>query len=86
LIKGSGSISDKETEMLKQSQSILSTWNISSDALKKELTRIKGILRQNAGEQVDVEIMQGKNVIDSGLLGRDDIYSALQQGYQVNYL
>jgi hypothetical protein len=85
LIKGSGSISDKETEMLRQSQSILSTFGLPKEALRQELTRIKGILRQNAGESVKVKVVNG-NQSHETTLNREDVYSALQQGYQVIYL
>jgi hypothetical protein len=84
-IKGQGQISDKETEMLEKSATILKTKTLSKEATTTELKRIQGIIRSSAGEMVDVQVLKDGKAVDEGLLGREDIYSALQQGYQIIY-
>lgn len=86
LIKGSGAISDKETDMLNKSQTTLSTKLLPESNVKVELKKIQGIIRSNAGELVEVSVLKNGKVVDTGQLDRNDIYSALQQGYQVIYL
>jgi hypothetical protein len=86
LIKGQGAISDKETAMLQEAQSIISTPRLGQEELRTELRRIKGVLLANSGATVNVRIIQNGKVVDEGALNRDQIYSALQQGLQVIYL
>jgi hypothetical protein len=84
LVKGSGAISDKETEMLKSSATLLKE-GLSKEATISELKKIRGILNSNAGNMVSVRVLSNGQEIDAGQLSREDIYSAISQGYQIIY-
>jgi hypothetical protein len=85
LLKGSGAISDKETQMLQDSVTTLGKIGLSAKAMEAELKKVSGIVRANAGQSVSVQIKKDGKVVDEGLLGRDAIFDALSQGYEVIY-
>ena len=84
LIKGQGAISDKETAMLASSQSILKAPGLTVPQIMTELRKVRGIINANAGQIVPVTTVKGDKSVDVDL-NREDIYSAIQQGYTIIY-
>jgi hypothetical protein len=85
MLKGQGTITDWEGKMLEQSATILKKWGQSEETIDQELKKIRGTINGNAGLLVDVDIIKDGQVVDTGKLGREDIYDAASQGYTIKY-
>ena len=87
LIKGSGTVSDYEAKVLSDSTNSLGGARLSEKFIEQELKKIRGVLRSNAGENVDIKIIdpQTGQLIDEGPLNREDIADASIQGYIIEY-
>jgi hypothetical protein len=84
-LKGQGAISDFEFKVLGQAASSLAP-NLSNDASKRELNKIKGVFQNAAGLPAMVKISDpstGKNVVVEAT--RETINQALMDGANVEY-
>lgn len=85
LIKGSGAISDYEARVLMNASSALGR-NLNNEAAARELKKIRGVLLTNNGGTASVTITDtGTGQSKSGEISGPEIYSAIQQGYKVEY-
>jgi LysM repeat protein len=86
MLKGTGTISDFEAKMLKDAQTTLANPGISEDMMIEELKKIRAVININAGKMADVEVYNNQGqMVDDGPLNREDIYSAVSQGFQIKY-
>jgi len=84
-LKGQGAISEFEAATLEKSASAFNRY-LSNEDFKTELNRIKGTFANMAGLDADVVIYDDKNnPVDEGQLNREEINSAISQGYTVKY-
>lgn len=84
-LKGSGAISDFEAKMLAQASTALGV-NLSDSDFKKELKKIKGVFATAVGLEADVSITDpDTGRTKQGSLNREDIDSAISQGYIIEY-
>ncbi len=85
-LKGSGAISDFEAITLEKASSSLGR-NLSNEAFDRELKKIRGVFATAAGLSTPVKIIdpKTKKTIDEGSLKRDEINSAISQGFTVEY-
>lgn len=86
LLKGSGAVSDYEARVLEQSTTALGR-NLSNEAFTQELKNIRGVLKTNQGQSTEVSVIDPKTGTSKvGVLNGTEIYSAVSQGYQIQYL
>lgn len=84
-LKGSGAISDFESRTLESASSALGR-NLSNEQFKAELSKVKGVLGSAAGLSVPVTITDPKTgEAKPGVASREEINSALSQGFTVEY-
>jgi len=84
-MKGSGTISDFEAKILAKASTSIGR-NLSDADFQKELKKIRGVFATAAGMQSPVKVIDPKTKkVDLGNLGREEIDSAISQGFQVEY-
>ena len=88
-LKGQGQISNYEGGLLASASTALgpdddSTFKLSNNDLERELKKIRGAFALSAGLKANVKITKGDQ-IDEGSLTEEEILSAIEQGYQVEY-
>lgn len=91
-LKGSGAISDFEARTLSQAASSLGIdpesgrSNLSNEEFKKQLRKVRGAFATSAGLSASVRVTDPKTgKVDDGSLTRDQIDSAISQGFTVEY-
>lgn len=84
LLKGQGAISDYEFKILSEAASSINRLSSEED-FRKELVRIRGAFTTAAGEKAQVKVSKGSDS-KTGFLTRDEITSAIAQGYIVDYV
>ena len=83
-LKGTGTISDFEGQMLARAATALN-FNLSEDAFKRELRKIQGVFQTAAGGQASIRIVDKSGRVKEGFLNRAQINDAILQGLQVEY-
>lgn len=84
-LKGSGAVSDFESRTLERSASSLGR-NLGEDDFKAELNKIKGVFQNAAGLPANVIVTNPANGEQHPTqLSREDINSAIGQGFNVDY-
>jgi len=83
-LKGSGAISDFESRTLERAASSLGR-NQSEAEFTKNLKDVRGVFQTAAGMKANVKVTTPNGQVDIGELSRDEINSAIEQGYTVEY-
>lgn len=84
-LKGQGQISDFEGRMLAEAATILDT-NLSNEDFSTVLKQIRGAFANAAGLAAEVTVSNPKTgKTDTGQLDREEIESAISQGFRISY-
>lgn len=84
LLKGSGAISDTETQMLKNAQTALN-FNLSPEAARLELAQRKGIIQLMSGIPATVTVTSPDGQTKTGPIDRKQMDEAIKAGYMVQF-
>lgn len=89
-MKGQGQISNYEGELLASASTALgpteeATFNLKNEDLIREIKKIRAAFALSAGLKASVKVVKDGQTVDEGSLTEDEILSAIEQGYQIEY-